>query len=404
MEKDTLKFVVVGHIDHGKSTLIGRLLYDTNSLSLDRIKEMKKFSKKAGKKEKFAFLLDHFREERKKRITIETSEIFFETKKRRCIIIDAPGHAEFIKNMVTGSSRSESAVLIVDVKEGVKEQTARHINILSLFGLKKIIVLLNKMDSVCWKESVFETVKKQTERILKRVGISSFCYIPISALEGDNVAKRSSRMEWYKGPVFLDALDFFERDALRKMRKNFLIFPIQDRYGKTAVGRIETGRIKRGEKVKVLPQERFVKIKEIKKFKKDLEEAKAGESVGIVVEGKLLERGDIICSSKEPKVVRDFNAFVFWMGKKPVREKESVFLRCATQERRAKIKQIEEKLNSSTLRVIQKNKKMLENLELGRVKIEVEEPIIITKFTQLPVLGRFVLEQNGDIYAGGIIL
>ena len=178
---DVLSFVIVGHVDHGKSTLIGRLLYDTDSLPPDKIEEIKKVSAGQGKRTEFAYLLDHLEEERKQGITIDTTQVFFKSDKRRYVIIDAPGHVEFVKNMITGASQAEAAVLIVDVKEGVQEQTKRHSYMLSLLGLHQVVVVLNKMDLVDFSEEHFNTIRKDVEEWLKSINIEAKLYIPISA-------------------------------------------------------------------------------------------------------------------------------------------------------------------------------------------------------------------------------
>ncbi|GAI20377.1 unnamed protein product, partial [marine sediment metagenome] len=196
---DVLSFVIVGHVDHGKSTLIGRLLYDTDSLPSDKIEEIKKVSAGQGKRTEFAYLLDHLEEERKQGITIDTTQVFFKTGKRHYVIIDAPGHVEFVKNMITGASQAEAAVLIVDVTEGVKEQTRRHSYMLSLLGLHQAVVVLNKMDLVDFSEERFNTIKKDVQKWLKSINIEPILDIPISAIKGDNIAKKSENMNWYTG-------------------------------------------------------------------------------------------------------------------------------------------------------------------------------------------------------------
>ena len=187
--KENLKFVIVGHVDHGKSTLIGRLLFDTKSLPPDKIEEMQKTSKELGRETEFAYLVDHLREEREQSITIDTTQIFFKTDKREYVIIDAPGHVEFVKNMVTGASQAEAAILIVDTAEGVQEQTRRHAYILSLLGISQIIVALNKIDLVEFSENRFREVKDESEKFLASINLKSDYYIPISALKGDNVVQ-----------------------------------------------------------------------------------------------------------------------------------------------------------------------------------------------------------------------
>ncbi|MFH1385226.1 MAG: GTP-binding protein, partial [Candidatus Omnitrophota bacterium] len=200
---ETLKFVIVGHVDHGKSTLIGRLLYDTNALSPEKIEEIRKTSADLGRETEFAYLLDHLEEERQQGITIDTTQVFFSTDKRRYVIIDAPGHVEFVKNMITGASQAEAAFLIVDVQQGVQEQTKRHAYILSLLGIKQVIVIINKLDLVDNDQKVFDAIQKQVRGFLNTLNIEALHYVPISAINGDNVAKRSDDIGWYDGPTVL---------------------------------------------------------------------------------------------------------------------------------------------------------------------------------------------------------
>ncbi len=213
MEKEHMNIVIVGHVDHGKSTIIGRLLYDTNSLPDGKVEELKATCDLLGKPLEFAFILDNLEEEMKQGITIDTTQIFFKTKKRDYVIIDAPGHVEFVKNMITGASQAECALLIVDAKEGVKEQTKRHAYILSLLGLKQVAVIINKMDLVEYKKVRYDEVVNELKSFLTSIKITPSFVIPISAMNGENIAKRSENMFWYNGPTILEALDTFKIKA-----------------------------------------------------------------------------------------------------------------------------------------------------------------------------------------------
>ena len=203
----SLKFVIVGHVDHGKSTLIGRLLFDTDSLPPDKMKDVEETSKELGREVEFAFIMDHLKEEREQGITIETTQIFFKTPKQDYVIIDAPGHVEFVKNMITGASQADAALLIIDVQEQVREQTRRHAYILSMLGLDQLIVVLNKMDLVKFKKSVFKHVRIDAKSFLKSIDIQADFYIPICAINGDNITKKSEKMSWYNGPTVLECID-----------------------------------------------------------------------------------------------------------------------------------------------------------------------------------------------------
>jgi len=407
---ESLKFVIVGHVDHGKSTLIGRLLFDTKSLPDDKIEEIKKISKKLNKETEFAFLLDHLQEEREQGITIDTTQTFFKdkAKNKEYVIIDAPGHVEFIKNMITGASQADAGILIIDVTEGIKEQTKRHANILSMLGIKQVIVALNKMDLADYKEEIFRQVKRKAEEFLGSLDIKPKYYIPVSALKGENIVNKSEKMRWYEGPTILEALDAFETNDLSK--KEILLFPVQDIYeinGKTIyVGRIESGKIRVGQKLKVLPSGEITEVKTIEKFNEIVKESQAGENIGITLANSLsIERGNVFCESgKEPILTNEILANIFWMEEKELTEGNTLFFKCATQEVPAEIKEIKKRIDSSTLRLLSADARKLKNLEIGEVIIETRNPVVITKFNQIPELGRFVLMLNKEICAGGIII
>ncbi len=404
---DVLSFVIVGHVDHGKSTLIGRLLHDTNSLPPDKIMEIKKASAGQGKPTEFAYLLDHLEEERKQGITIDTTQVFFSTKKKNYIIIDAPGHVEFVKNMITGASQAEAAVLIVDVTEGVKEQTKRHSYMLSLLGLKQIIVVLNKMDMVDFSQQHFETVKSEVNKFLESINIEPNFYIPISAIHGDNVAGKSENMNWYNGPVFLDSLDTLQNRQLPQNKP--LLFPIQDVYKidskRINVGKIESGIIGKGYKIKVLPTGQVTNVKSIEKFPEDVEKAVASECIGITTADSIfLERGNIVCSPDNIPILTDkISANIFWMIKDDFSQEQKLTLRCATQETSCKIEAINKRIDSSTLETISENAEIIKNLKVAEVVLKTKKPIVVKNFNDVQELGRFVLVQNDNICAGGII-
>ncbi|MFV1950885.1 MAG: GTP-binding protein, partial [Nitrospinota bacterium] len=251
MTDNKLKIVIVGHVDHGKSTLIGRLFYDTDSLPPDKIEEIQRTCEELGREMEFAFLLDHLQEEREQGVTIDTAQTFFKTDTREYVIIDAPGHKEFLKNMITGASQAEAAVLIVDAMEGLQEQTKRHAYILDMLGLKQVVVVINKMDLVDFKEKRFEEVKSSLVTFLDSINIKPSSFIPISAKEGYNVAKKADIMGWYNGFTLLEALDTLNNQ--KSPVGKALQFPVQDVYKigdkRILVGRIENGRIAKGQQV-----------------------------------------------------------------------------------------------------------------------------------------------------------
>ena len=406
-DSTTLSFVIVGHVDHGKSTLIGRLLYDTDSLAPDKIEEVKKASAEAGRETEFAYFLDHLEEERKQGITIDTTQAFFKTDKRRYVIIDAPGHVEFVKNMITGASQAEAAVLIVDVAEGVKEQTKRHSYMLSLLGLHQVIVVLNKMDLVDFAQERFNTIKKDVAEWLKSINIEPIFCIPISAIKGDNIAKKSENMDWYTGPTFLESLDTLQNRLPAEDKP--LLFPVQDVYKiadkRINVGRVESGVIAKGIEVKILPTGQLTSVNSIEKFLEKTDKAVASECIGITTaDSVFLERGNIVClPGNEPILTDKIAANIFWMTKRDFVKDQKLTIRCATQQTSCKIESINKRINSSTLEVIEQNAKVLKNLEVAEVIIKTKKPLVIKDFNDVQELGRFVLVQNENICAGGII-
>ena len=401
-----MDIVFVGHVDHGKSTLIGRLLYDTNSLPKDKIEEVKKTCEALGKDMEFGFILDNLQEEREQGITIDTCQIFFKTPKRNYVIIDAPGHVEFIKNMITGASQAEAAILIIDANEGVKEQTKRHAYILGMLGLKQIIVLINKMDLADYKEERFNEVKQDIALFFEKLNLKPSYTIPVAAKYGENIAKESKKMVWYKGKTFLNCLDTF--NIRENSSDKALRFPIQDAYKiddkRIFAGRIESGTIRQGDEITILPQNTKTKVKSVEKFLEKPTMAEAGESIGITTEDPLfIERGNIVCNGSLPMVTDRIKANVFWMSKKDFNINEIITLKIATQEVSAKIEKIEKKINSSTLEEIKEDIDTLRNNEVGTMIIKTLSPIVVDDFNYVPELGRFVFEKNMITSAGGII-
>ena len=408
MNYETLKFVIVGHIDHGKSTLIGRLLYDTGSLNEDKINEIKEICESLGKDFEFGYVMDHLEEERMQNITIDTAQTFFNTEKRSYVIIDAPGHVEFIKNMITGASQAEAAILIVDAEEGVKEQTKRHAYILSMLGLGQVTVVINKMDLVGYKKDRFDEVKKELLNFLSEIKIKPSYVIPISARVGDFVAKRSDNMTWYDGPTVLESLDTFK---IKEGAINGpLRFVVQDVYNfdkRIVVGRVESGILRRGEKIKVLPSGEETSVKSIEEYrKKNVKEAEAKKSTGITTKDKLfIDRGDVVVgdgNDNMPVITDVVRANIFWMDRTPIKKGESIQFRCATQEVLCEIERINKTINSSTLELIREDADEIRNREVADVTLKTSKPVVVENFNEIQELGRFVLGRE-DICGGGII-
>jgi len=405
---ETLKFVFVGHIDHGKSTLIGRLLYDTDSLSPDKLEEIRNTANDMGRDTEFAHLLDHLEEERQQGITIETTQVFFKTDKREYIIIDAPGHVEFVKNMITGASYAEAAVVLLDAQEGIKEQTKRHTYILSLLGIKQVIVAINKMDLVNYDEEVFNTLRENINTFLKELNIEQALFIPISALHGENITTISDKMSWYAGPTFLDSLNTLRTRELPQNKA--LIFPVQDVYKvdekRITVGRIEAGSLTQGQTIKILPHEQSTIVATIEQFPTQVGNSIAGESTGFTTQDSVfLNRGDVVCvKDQEPHYVDTFRANVFWLSKKDFDKNERLIIRCSTQETTCVIDRIINRIDSSTFDVLEQDATVLKNLEVGEVILKTKKPIAVKSFEDVQELGRFVLVRDENTCAGGIVV
>lgn len=407
--------VIVGHVDHGKSTLIGRLLYDTNSLSSDRLEEIKRISADMGREMEFAYVMDHLQEERQRNITIDIAYTFFKTPKRRYVIIDAPGHKEFLKNMISGSSQAHAALLLVDASRGVEEQTIRHSFLLSLLGVKQVAVLVNKMDLLEWSRDEFGEIRDSLLPVLERLEIFPEYILPISAKLGANVADSCEKLSWFDGPTVLEALDGFR--AVEAQEKS-LRFPVQDIYdvngSALAVGRVESGVLKTGQEVFVLPEGKKARVTEIRQFlNEDVKSIPAGTCAGVMVagdvagdiEGSELRRGCVLADSNDTSAIRDsIHANIVWMMDWDYKLGTPVKWRCATQEIGGTIDKIIKRVDSSSLEVVGKDSSGIGPLEIAEVEIKLERPAVADSHANIPEMGRFVLEIDGHTVAGGIVL
>jgi bifunctional enzyme CysN/CysC/sulfate adenylyltransferase subunit 1 len=403
-----LEIVIVGHVDHGKSTLIGRLFHDTGTLPPEKFELLKEACEREGRPFEWAFLMDALEEEREQNVTIDTAQTYFKSALRNYVIIDAPGHKEFLKNMLTGAAAADAALLLVDAAEGVREQTQRHAYVLSLLGIKQVIVVINKLDLVGWSERRFEQVRADATHFLHGLGISPSYTIPISAREGDNVASRSARMDWYDGPTILTALDSF--DEVRSPVGAPLRFPIQDVYrwddNRFYAGRVETGQVTVGDEVVIQPSGRRCRVKTIEAWNQpDRRRATAGESVALTFDQELFaERGEVVAHAADaPRVAAEITASVFWLGKEPLRVGQKILFKLATAETEASVVQIDDRLNSSTLEVIERHAQALENTESGTVLLSLRRELSIDPYEENERLGRFVLVVDGIVRGGGTV-
>jgi bifunctional enzyme CysN/CysC len=408
-EQQRLKIVFVGHVDHGKSTLIGRILHDTGSLPEGKIASIQKACTEEGMEFEYAFLLDALLEEQEQNITIDTTQIPFRTKRRQYVIIDAPGHKEFLKNMITGASRADAAVLVIAANEGVREQSRRHAYLLSLLGIKQVIVVVNKMDLADFAEERFRSIEDEYRKFLEGLGLSGQVFIPAAARQGDNVAKRStSKMNWYGGPTLLDSLD--ELEAAAPPVHLPLRFCVQDVYRfderRIIAGRVETGRLRVGESVVFSPANKSAVVATIEGWNSSpVEEAIAGDSIGITfAEQIFVERGYVAShQAQTPIETNRFHADLFWMAQKPLAVGVSFGLQLGTQDMKCQVISIEEIMDSSTLDTTSEKRSEIARNEVGRVTIQTRAPLVLDNHDRVPSLGRFVLVRDGVICGGGIV-
>lgn len=407
-DRESLKIVVVGHVDHGKSTVIGRLLYDTKSIPEGAIDRVKRISKEKGKPFEYAYLLDAFEEEQKQGITIDTTQLQFHTDKRDYVIIDAPGHKEFLKNMVSGAANAEAALLIIDAHEGIQEQSKRHGYILSLLGIQKVYVLVNKMDLIDYSEEKFNQIRQEMNQFLNSLNVYPLHYIPVSAFYGENIAAATEKMPWYKGEPLLKAIDEFERD--RGLEDKALRFPIQDVYKfdhrRIIAGRIESGTLRLGDEILISPSNKVTRVKSIEHWlaKDEQDVVSAGMSVGITVEDEFFnQRGEFISHKTDvPIVAEAFKANLFWLGKQPLVKQKEYLLKLATQEVECEIHSISKVVDATTLEMLEDAGHVKTN-DVAEVIIKTKRSISFDEFKNNPNTGRFVLLDGYDVSGGGIV-
>lgn len=405
MDKRLLNIVVCGDVDHGKSTLLGRLLLETGSLSLEKISELEDVCHQRGKDLEPAFFIDQLKEEREQERTIDTAQVFLKTRKRSYCLIDTPGHVEFIKNMMTGLTQAEAALLLVDASCGVQEQTQRHVSLLKMCGVSSMIVAVNKMDLVSYGENRFREVCRILLSVLDGARRAAVAVIPVVAKKGDNILKRSERLKWYKGPVLIEAMDALE--SYGQAERKPLRFSIQDVYridGEVVyAGRVESGCIRARQKVIILPDGEEAEISAVKVYGAKKGAAYAGENIGLTLKGSKSRRGEILSSREnQPFVVKSFEGSVFWISLRPLKLGQTVSLRCAAQEVRVTVDHILQIRNSATLEVLEREEREVKCNELAKVVFRSDVPWVIENFNFTAPLGRFVLEDAAGVCGFGM--
>ncbi len=405
-ERPLHKIVVVGHVDHGKSTMIGRLLYDTGSLPPGKMEEMTAVSARRGMEIEWSFVLDAFQAERDQAVTIDTTQVWFKTLKRDYVIIDAPGHREFLKNMVSGAAAAESAIIVVDAAEGVREQSRRHGYLVRLLGISQAAVVINKMDLVKFDQKRFDRVSRDIRHYLEEIGITAVCVIPVCAREGDNVAKPSERTPWYQGPSVLQALDRMGGIALPEDQP--LRLPVQDVYKfderRIIAGRIEAGVLRVGDELLFSPSSKTARVKSIETWPPDGSvEAHAGQSVGITLDEQIfVERGEVASHGDEPPILTTvFRGRLFWLGRRPMTAEKRYTLKLGTRESKVRLQSIERIIDTETLEG-RAGEEVARNA-VAEVTLRSREILALDEHHLLPRLGRFVLVEDYDTVGGGII-
>jgi bifunctional enzyme CysN/CysC len=400
--------VIVGHVDHGKSTLVGRLLHETDSLPEGKLEMLKTVSARRGMPFEWSFLLDALQTERDQGITIDTTQIRFRTHSRDVVLIDAPGHAEFLRNMITGASQADGALLIIDALEGVRDQTRRHGYLLHLLGVKQVAVVVNKMDRVDFSAARFDEISAEIVAHLTGLGLTPSAVIPISARDGDGVAARTRRIRWYQGPTVVEALDALEPapplEALALRLPVQAIYKFDDR--RILAGRIESGSLAAGDEIVVMPAGKIARIRTVEGWPVTPVKGRqnAGRSVGITLDRELfIERGDIISHlGTSPRDTRRIRARIFWLHDKPLTTGDSILVRLGTRESRASVVTIEKAVDPGELSSLES--RSIARNHVGEIDVSLAQPIAADPYTDNPRTGRLVIEVNGRIAGGGLVL
>ncbi|HOO25584.1 MAG TPA: GTP-binding protein, partial [Clostridiales bacterium] len=408
-----MNIVIVGHVDHGKSTVIGRLLADTNSLPEGKLEAVRELCRRTSKPFEYAFLLDALKDERSQGITIDTARSFFKSEKRKYIIIDAPGHIEFLKNMITGASRADAALLVIDAKEGIQENSRRHGYMLSMLGIKQVAVLVNKLDLIneVKRQAVFEKIVKEYGAFLEQVGLVPTCYIPISATQGINIAKNTNILPWYKGPGVLEALDAFE-EVLPPTDLSFRMW-VQDVYKFTAqnddrriiAGTVSCGCLKVGDELIFLPSGKKTRVKSIEAFNEPTQTfACAGKATGFCMTEQIyVKRGELISivGDDSPLIGNRFKASVFWLGKEKLSKDKAYKLKIGSAQVGCVLEKVDGVLNASTLEGIEQD--FVDRHEVASCVFRLDRSVAFDLAGKFQDSVRFVIVDGYEISGGGII-
>ncbi len=412
MAKPHMNMVVIGHVDHGKSTTLGRLLFEKGLVDASVIKKFEEMGDK-GKTFKFAWVMDSLKEERERGLTIDLSHQKFETDKYYFTLIDAPGHRDFVKNMITGASQADTAILVVAADDGIMPQTREHAALAFTLGVGQLVIAINKMDLVGYKKDIYDKLKSEIVELLRGIGYRNtekFVCVPISGFNGDNITKRSDKMAWYTGPIFEEALNTFvvpEKPVDKPLR-----LPVQDVYsitgiGTVPVGRIETGVMKTGETIIFEPAGKTAEVKSIEMHHETISEAMPGDNIGFNIRGLSktdIRRGDVAGpTNNPPKVASEFTARIAVLqhptavaaGYTPVFHAHTAQVACT-------ISEILQKLDPKTGQVVEENPEFIKKGEMATIKVTPTKPMVIEKASEIPQLSRFAIRDMGMTIAAGV--
>ncbi|MCX6694948.1 MAG: translation elongation factor EF-1 subunit alpha [Candidatus Altiarchaeota archaeon] len=414
-EKPHLNLVFIGHVDHGKSTLVGRLLYEVGEVSEQTLKNLRDEAEKVGKGTfEFAWVMDNLKEERERGVTIDIAHKKFQTQKNYVTIIDAPGHRDFVKNMITGTSQADAAVLVVDVQNGVQPQTKEHAFLAKTLGIKQLIIAINKMDAVNYDEARYKKAKEDISNLLKSIGykVEEIPFIPMSAYKGDNVKEKSNNTQWYKGNTLLAEIDNLK--APEKPVDKPLRIPVQDVYtitgvGTVPVGRVETGVIKPGDKIIFMPANVKGEVKTVEMHHEQLPKGEPGDNIGFNVRGvekNAVRRGDVVGpENNPPTVAEEFTAQIvvlqhpsaITVGYTPVFHVHTAQVACTFTE-------LIKTLDPKTGAVKQEKPEFLKAGDVAIVKVKPTRSLVIEPAKEFPQLGRFAIRDMGQTVAAGMVI
>ena len=415
VEKEHMNLAMIGHIDHGKSTLLGRLLTEAGAIDPHVIEEYRKKAEAIGKATfEYAWVMDTLKDERERGITIDVAHQRFDTNKYYYTIVDCPGHRDFVKNMITGTSQADAAVLVVDAKDGIMAQTKEHVFLSRTLGVTQLIIAVNKMDRVNYDQKRYEELKKEILALLKTVGYKEehVTFLPVSAIEGENVTKRGDKLKWFDGPTLLDAMDLMK--VPEKPVKLPLRIPVQDVYtitgvGTVPVGRVETGKLKKGDKIIFEPAAKTGEVKTIEMHHEEIPEAVPGDNIGWNVRGisrNDIRRGDVCGHPDTPPTVADeFTAqIVVLQHPSAITVGYTPVFHCHTAQVASTVTEISKKLDPKTGAVVEENPDFIKSGDAAIITIKPTRPLVIERVKEIPQLGRFAIRDMGQTVAAGMVI